>query len=107
MSEVAELFDGATGLWNVQTETSSYVINMDERIAMRVPASGAGIHPDHAENRIVVVNTLPHDNDWFSFTKLEQCEVGKVMYIYEDSRLGKRRSTLVRKIQRVYNNEQI
>lgn len=105
MSEVTELNDDATGLWNVQTETSSYVINMDERIAMRAPWKGAGIHPDHTENRIVVVNALPHDNDWFSFTKLEKCKIDESMYIYEDSRLGYRKSTLVRKIQRVYNNE--
>ena len=63
MKEVTELTDDSTGVWNVQTETSSYVIDMDEKRAMRVPYSGAGIHPDHAENRTVWVNNIRGDND--------------------------------------------
>ena len=105
MSEVIELFDGATGLWNVQTETSSYTIDMDKRLAMRVPDTGAGVHPDHAENRVVLSVPLPQDKEWFSFSRLQQCKVGELMYIYEDSRLGSRRSTFVRKIQQVYAND--
>ena len=96
-----ELTDESTGLWNVQTETSSYLIDMDKRKAMRSPNTGAGIHPDYAENREVYVAKLPQDGDWFSFHTLKQCKVGEFMFIYEGSD-GIRRSTIVCKITQVH-----
>lgn len=99
--EIQELNNGDTGIYNVQTETSSYVIDMDRKRAMRVPYSGAGIHPDHTENRIVHVSDLDGDNDWFSFNTIKQCVVGALMFINQDG-AGMRRSTIVRKISKVY-----
>lgn len=100
MKEVTELTENDTGMWNVQTETSSYIIDMDNHKAMRMPNTGAGIHPDHAENRVIYVSTLPHDGEWFDFATLKQCTVGELMFIYQ-GRNGMRRSTIVCKIQKV------
>lgn len=105
MKEVEELTDDMDGLWNVQTETSSYLVDMDKRKAMRSPNTGAGIHPDYAENRIVVVSKLPQDGEWFHFDTLKQCMVGELMFIYQGPGWGMRRSTIVRKIQQVQFND--
>lgn len=105
MKEVDELTNDTKGVWNVQTETSSYILDMDEHMAMRVPNTGAGIHPDHAENRIVVVTELPQDGEWFHFYTLKQCVVGDPMFIYESPSLGTRRSTIVCKITEVHKND--
>lgn len=101
---IEELTDESTGLFNVQTETSSYLIDMDKRQAMRSPYTGAGIHPDHAENRAVYVAKFDTDCEWFSFHALKQCKVGELMFIYEGS-AGMRGTTIVRKITQVFQND--
>lgn len=101
MKEVKELTDDMDGLWNVQTETSSYLIDMDKRRAMRSPNTGAGIHPDHAENRIVYVSNIRGDGQWFPISTVKQCIVGELMFLYETG-AGMRRSTIVCKIQQVH-----
>ena len=101
MKTVKELDDNATGLWNVQTETSSYLIDMDNKRAMRAPYAGAGIHPDHAENRMVYVNNIYGDGEWFPISTIKQCIVGELMFLYQPN-AGMRRSTIVRKISKVY-----
>lgn len=103
--EVKELTDDATGNWLVETETSSYLIDMDRHRAMRIPGAGAGIHPDHAENRIVVVSKLEGDNDWFDFAAIKYCAVGDPMLVYEGSARGMRRSTVVCRIRKVHPND--
>jgi hypothetical protein len=104
MPELTELTDEAKGLYNVQTETSSYLIDMDEMQAMRSPNTGAGIHPDHAENRIVYVNKIRGDGEWFPISTIKQCIVGILMFIYQPN-AGMRQSTIVCKISQVYFND--
>ena len=104
MKKVSELTEAMTGTWNVQTETSSYIIDMDEHKTMRMPNTGAGIHPDHAENRIVVVNAIRGDGEWVHFDTLKQCMVGAIMLIYRYPN-GLDHSTIVCKITKVASND--
>lgn len=99
-----ELTNEDKGLWNVQTETSSYLVDMDNKKAMRSPNTGAGIHPDHAENRVVFVNPIRGDGEWFPMSEIEQCKVGEPMYMYQPG-AGMRSTTIVRKIIRVYQSD--
>ena len=105
MKEVNEVTDETTGTWNVQTETSSYILDMDEHKAMRMPNTGAGIHPDHAKNRTIIVTDLRNDGKWFTFARLVQCKVGDIMFMRETLDGECRASTIIRKITKVVAND--
>ena len=105
MKEITDLTGQESGMWFIQTETSSYTIDLDKHMAMRTPYDGLGIHPDHAKGWKVIVNKLPNDKEWFHFNTIEQCIVGYPMFLYESPAAGMWRSTLVRKITKVVKSD--
>lgn len=65
----------AHGVWQVTTEVSIYLIDLDRRIAMRIPGAGGDPHvaPDGA---FVIVNQVRGDREWMPIDQVVACRVG-------------------------------
>ena len=106
MKEVMALTDDDKGVWQVKTEASSYLIDLDERQFLRNPGGGMGAHPDIPDRKIVVsdLSSLFPDSQWQPLIAIGVCEVGKTMLLYgTDSKWVC--STIVREIKEVYPND--
>jgi hypothetical protein len=60
-----DINDGSS--YEVVTESSSYILNLDDKLAIRVPGK-------EAEN-------LRKDREWFRIHKILSCEIGKPMIL--------------------------
>ena len=93
------------GVWKVYTETSTYIIDFEERKAKRIAGERHGVQmpPDDGAELV----PLREDNKWFYVDKLYACMVGMPMHMLThgiSERLGvftDRRTTLVTGIERV------
>lgn len=97
---VTALADDTTGVFVVSTETSSYVMDLSARTALRIPGAGAGSVPDLPP---AALSDLRRDGEALPIRMLLLCEVGKPMCIVVDLRgddvTTLRRTTLVRSIE--------
>ena len=88
------------GVFIVLTETSKYVVNLDERWIRR--CAGDGFGPDPNEETPPVLSQLRRDGDTIELLELVTMEVGRPMAMYLDIRrdgvMTFRRTTNVMKI---------
>jgi hypothetical protein len=108
---VRRLTNADTGHWQVTTQASTYLIDLDTRRAVRLP----GHRPPPADGTQVVtvigndgltyeVTQLLGDGDWERLLLLIHCVVGESMYLYtlpEEHVLTTRGSTPVREIRAI------
>lgn len=92
-----------SGVYIVYTETSSYVLNFNRMIAKRLPGTGLGSEPK-ADGAAVLL-PMRGDNDWFGIVSV-YAVVGQPMHlectgIAEDALYTWRKTTLIRKIEKV------
>lgn len=104
-----QTLDGVnSGIYKVSTETSSYVINFNKKIAKRIPGDGLGVDPSNTG--AVSLTSLRKDNEWFKFIEVS-ATVGSIMHIVcmaiADSDYTWRRSTIVRKIEKVDGRKKV
>ena len=100
MSEARLETVGKAGRWQVTTETSTYVIDLDAGSCTRVPDAGLGtvrgLRP--AQNSV-----LRRDHEAVRLASVIKAEVGEpmilVLHVRRDDVLTVRQSTLVRQIR--------
>jgi hypothetical protein len=80
---VAELFDQDCGLWQVITETSLYVLDLEQRWILRTP--GAGPRASDPGN---VVRHFPHDHRFTPLIRLLTCRIGERMHLLMGRQVG-------------------
>lgn len=98
-----------SGVYKVYTETSSYIINLNRGVAKRVPGDGLGRAPE--EELEIEVVMLRGDNMWFNLRAVN-ATVGQIMHLDcegIDSTSGYtwRRTTIVRKIEKIDGRKQV
>jgi hypothetical protein len=96
------LDDSDTGVWQVTTEVSILVIDLDQGRLIRYPGTAADTHLTDDDG--LVVNHLPDDNEWVPLVLLAQCRVGAPLMAFtgsEESGHYWRVSTRVHSITRV------
>jgi hypothetical protein len=80
MSEEVKTLEGISdGVWNVYTETSMYVLDLNKMLGKRVPGKGMASR-NSSRNKKMPVNELRADNEWFKVVGV-YCEVGPGMAI--------------------------
>jgi hypothetical protein len=72
-----------TGRWQVTTETSVYLLELDRKQVTRVPDAGAGPPPGLSPSAIAA---LRHDHEALPLLKLITCVVGEPMRMLIDIR---------------------
>ena len=101
---LAELTDAHTGRWQVTTEASIYLLDLDRRTMLRVPGAGAGVQRDPTRGHIPVT-ALPADHRVVRLQQLLRCELGLSMYLltepWPDGSVMVRGTTPVREIRRL------
>jgi hypothetical protein len=98
-----------SGVYRVYTETSSYIINLNRGIAKRIPGDGMGKAPE--EKLEIETSTLRGDNKWFNLRGVHAV-VGQIMHldcsgISSDSDYTWRRTTIVRKIEKIDGRKKV
>lgn len=97
-----------TGVYQVTTETSSYIINLNKKIAKRIPGAGDGKDPN--TNGDVKVSLLRKDNEWFEIIDVD-ATVGQIMNLtckaIVDYDYTWRRTTVVRKIKKIDGRKKV
>ena len=97
------LEDGDLGVWEVQSETSVYLVDLQGRRLKRIPGAVAGSHLA-GDGVWVELRALPRDGEWESLEVLIECRVGAgllALVRHSDGFRGWRRSTLVQRIRRL------
>jgi hypothetical protein len=93
-----QLTDHDHGRWQVTTETSVYLLDLDQRWLLRIPGAGP-----HAESQATPVSTLRHDHQPMPLLQILRCEVGHRMWLLSepepDGTIGWRASTRVLNIR--------
>ena len=87
------------GVWRVSTETSAYILDLDNGWGQRLPGEGLGVGPEH-EGEIVAVMPLYVDGGKFRLYGLD-CVLGERMFIMTSGSGAWVHSTFVRKIERL------
>lgn len=101
--EVVSLKGISEGMWKVYTETSAYLMDLDNKLAMRLPGEGVA-QSDEAE-----LAHLRGDGDWFTVHGFA-CEIGMVMTLICEGIAPSdiytfRQTTLVKRIEKVDSDE--
>lgn len=96
------LEDTATGTFQVTSETSVYLVDLDRRRLMRIPGAGEG--PRVTDEGVqVILATLPGDHSWVPLFELLQCQLGQPMIALAEPRpdgsMVWRQTTLVQDIR--------
>jgi hypothetical protein len=105
MSEEVKTLEGVSeGVWNVYTETSMYVVDLDKKLAKREPGKGLGA-ASRSHNKDMKASEMRADGEWFKVIGL-YCEVGPSMTILCEGLVPAdiftlRQTTWVRKIEKV------
>lgn len=98
------LEDGEGGVWEVTTETSVYVLDLDDRQLKRVPGVANGSHIA-ADGAWVELRSLPRDDEWVTLHQLVECRLGEPLFaLVRDPGGGTltwRRSTHVQSIRKL------
>lgn len=88
------------GLWQVTTETSLYLIDLDAGLVTRVPDAGAGTLPGLSP---VAIASLRRDHEQVTLIKLIECELERPLRMLLDLRrdgvVTLRTTTCVREIR--------
>ncbi len=91
-----------SGRWQVTTETSTYLLDLDARLVTRVPDAGAGT-PDGLSG--VSIASLRRDHEPIPLIELVRCEPGQPMRVLldvrEDGISTMRTTTTVRNIRKL------
>lgn len=99
---VEQLTDEDAGRWQVTTETTIYLLDLDRRTMLRVPGAGAGVQRDPTGGHIAVT-ALPADHRTVPLEQLVHCQLGESMYLliepWGDGSVMVRGSTPVREIR--------
>lgn len=74
------LTDGDTGRWQITTEASIYLLDLDTRTMLRVPGAGTGLQHDPTRGSIKVT-TLAADHRAVPLHQILHCQVGQSMYL--------------------------
>lgn len=94
-----------TGRWQVTTETSIYLFDLDSRRVFRVPDAGAGTLPGQPP---VPIAALRRDHEAIPLLTLICCEVGIPMRMMSDIRGDGsdtlRTTTIVRAVRELTNS---
>ena len=101
---VEELFDDDTGRWQITTQTSVYVLDLDQRSTTRFPGAAGDQGIDPQVGAAYPVSVLEDDSQPRPLWLLIQCQVGERMYIYTDvdaTYVTLRGTTPVREIRRL------
>ena len=89
-----------SGKWQITTETSVYVLDLDDQLATRVPDAGAGATPGLPG---VPISSLRRDHEPIRLVELVQCRVGVPLRLLLDVRRDgiytERTSTVVREVR--------
>jgi hypothetical protein len=89
-----------SGRWQVTTEASLYLIDLDAQSVTRIPDAGAGTLPGETP---VAMASLRRDHQPIPLLELIQCELGKPLRMLLDIRCDGiatlRVSTLVRELR--------
>ena len=101
---IDQLFDDDTGRWQITTQTSIHLLDLDQRTVTRIPGAAAehGVRPQTGPTYAVA--TLAGDRQTQSLYLLLQCLVGEPMYLYTDADptgITLRGTTPVREIRRL------
>lgn len=72
-----------TGLWQVTTETSLYLVDLDARLVTRVPDAGAGTPPGSSP---VAIASLRRDHEPVSLIELIECRLDRPLRMLLDIR---------------------
>jgi hypothetical protein len=87
------------GRWQVTTETSLYLIDLDARLVIRVPDAGAGALPGLSP---VAIASLRRDHEQVTLIELIECELERPLRMLLDLRrdgvVTLRTTTFVREI---------
>jgi hypothetical protein len=93
---------GGSGVWQVTTETSTYVIDLDAGHCVRVPDAGLGQVPGMPPAQVAAMR---RDHEPISLVAVVKAEVGHPLLMVLDVRRDGvptvRRSTVVRQIRRL------
>jgi hypothetical protein len=106
MSKEVKTLEGISdGVWNVYTETSMYVIDLDKKLGKREPGKGLGPSSNSSRNQNMKASEMRADGEWFQI-KGVYCEVGPSMTILCEGIVPAdiftlRQTTWVRKIEKV------
>lgn len=91
-----------SGRWQVTTETSTYLLDLEERLATRVPDAGAGPPPGLAGPPIA---SLRRDHEPVRIVEVVTCTIGAPLRLLLDIRrdgiFTVRTSTIVRDIRKL------
>lgn len=101
--EVVTLKGVDEGVWKVYTETSAYLLDLDEKRGMRLPGEGV------VESDESALSHLRGDGEWFVVRGVF-CELGMAMTLICEGIVPSdiytmRQTTLVQRIEKVDNNE--
>ena len=105
MSEEVKTLEGISeGVWNIYTETSMYVVDLDKKLAKREPGKGLGAG-SKSRNENMKASEMKADGEWFKVIGI-YCEVGPSMSIVCQGLVPAdiftlRQTTWVRKIEKV------
>lgn len=78
MQSTHQLNDNSGGRWHVVTETSRYVVDLDERTLTRLPGSASGAAPGRAP---VELADLRGDHTEIQLLTLVQCQLHRSMVL--------------------------
>ena len=107
--DVEWLTDDDTGRWQITTETSLYLLDLDARTMLRVPGAGAGVQ--HSPDRgPIPVTALDSDHHVVRLQTLLHCHTGDSMYLLTeplpDGSIVLRGTTVVQQIRRLDHEDQ-
>lgn len=101
---VTELTDADSGRWQITTEASIYILDLDQRTMLRVPGAGLGVQRDPAGGP-VKVTSLAADHQVVPLYQVVHCQTGESMYLltepWPDGSVMVRGTTVVREIRRL------
>lgn len=103
---VEELFDEGAGRWQITTQTSIYLLDLDQRSMIRFPGAAGDQGIDPQAGAAYPVSVLEDDRETKPVWLLIQCLVGERMYLYTDvdvdaTHITLRGTTPVREIRRL------
>ena len=90
------------GVWQVTTETSTYLLDLDGQRIIRVPDTGAGSQGGEGQIRVAA---LRRDHESIPLLRLISCEIGAPMQMLLDVRgdgvATLRTTTIIRELRQL------
>ena len=102
-TDLTSVTDTDTGRYKVTTESSTYILDLDQRTLTRSPGDGAGTHPEATSAKYVAA--LRRDAETLTLHELITLRVDASMIaniqVRDDDVTTLRRTTIVRHIERL------